>query len=88
MWFATPSSQWTSTTYSLPVSRRAHRNFDLTEPTYGPIEFELRDVQMVGASLSGIAMVRNLQNKRFSTDQQELRLCTVSDFAAVANFAR
>src|SRR5208283_3915671 len=22
MWFATPSSQWTSTTYSLPVSRR------------------------------------------------------------------
>ena len=22
MWFATPSSQWTCTTYSLPVSRR------------------------------------------------------------------
>jgi hypothetical protein len=22
MWFATPSSQWTLTTYSLPVSRR------------------------------------------------------------------
>jgi hypothetical protein len=26
MWIATPSSQWTSTTYSLPVSRRTHRN--------------------------------------------------------------
>jgi hypothetical protein len=26
MWIATPSSQRTSTTYSLPVSRRTHRN--------------------------------------------------------------
>jgi uncharacterized protein len=26
MWFATPSSRWTSTTYSLPVSRRTQRN--------------------------------------------------------------
>jgi hypothetical protein len=25
---------------------------DLTEPAYGPIEFELRDLQMVGASLA------------------------------------
>jgi hypothetical protein len=24
MWFATPSSQWTCTTYSLPVSRRTY----------------------------------------------------------------
>lgn len=31
----------------------------------GPIEFELRNVQMVGASLTGTAMVRKLQNKRF-----------------------
>ena len=33
--------------------------------TREPIEFELRNVQMVGASLTGTAMVRNLQNKRF-----------------------
>jgi VanZ family protein len=26
MWIATPSSQWTSTTYPLPVSWRSHRN--------------------------------------------------------------
>src|SRR5579863_9224029 len=26
MWIASPSSQWTLTTYSLPVSRRTHRN--------------------------------------------------------------
>jgi hypothetical protein len=38
---------------------------DLTEPAYGPVEFELRNVQMVGASLTGTAMVRNLQNRRF-----------------------
>jgi hypothetical protein len=72
----------------IQILYREYLGSDLTESAYGPIEFELRDVQMVGASLSGIAMVRNLQNKRFSTDQQELRLCTVSDFAAVANFAR
>ena len=38
---------------------------DVTEPAYGPVEFELREVQMVGASLTGTAMVRNLQNRRF-----------------------
>jgi hypothetical protein len=38
---------------------------DVTEPGYGPVEFELREVQMVGASLTGTAMVRNLQNRRF-----------------------
>jgi hypothetical protein len=37
----------------------------VTEPAYGPVEFELREVQMVGASLTGTAMVRNLQNSRF-----------------------
>ena len=38
---------------------------DVTEPAYGPVEFELREVRMVGASLTGTAMVRNLQNRRF-----------------------
>jgi hypothetical protein len=31
MWIATPSSQWTSTTYSLPVSRRTHRHCGLSK---------------------------------------------------------
>ena len=39
---------------------------DLTEPAYGPVEFQLSNVQMVGTSLTGTAVVRNLQNKRFS----------------------
>jgi hypothetical protein len=44
---------------------REYLGSDLTEPAYGPIEFELRNVQMVGASLTCTAMVRNPQNKRF-----------------------
>jgi hypothetical protein len=49
----------------IDILYREYLGSDLTEPAYGPVEFELRNVQMVGASLSGTAMVRNLQNKRF-----------------------
>jgi hypothetical protein len=49
----------------IQVLYREYLGTDLTEPAYGPIEFELREVQMVGASLTGTSMVRNLQNKRF-----------------------
>jgi hypothetical protein len=44
---------------------REYLRNDLTAPAFGPIEFELRDVQVVGASLTGTAMVRNLQKRRF-----------------------
>ncbi|WP_074132505.1 DUF1833 family protein [Bradyrhizobium sp. NAS96.2] len=47
------------------VLYREYLGSDLTEPAYGPIEFELRSVQMVGPSLTGTVMVKNLQNKRF-----------------------
>ncbi|WP_375782937.1 DUF1833 family protein [Bradyrhizobium sp. Pha-3] len=49
----------------IQVLYREYLGSDLTEPAYGPIEFELRSVQMVGASLTGTVMVKNLQNKRF-----------------------
>jgi Domain of unknown function (DUF1833) len=49
----------------IQILYREYLGSDLTEPAYGPIEFELRNVQMVGASLTGTAMMRNLQNKRF-----------------------
>jgi hypothetical protein len=49
----------------IQVLYREYLSTDLTEPAYGPVEFELREVQMVGASLTGTAMVKNLQNKRF-----------------------
>jgi hypothetical protein len=47
-----------------PLEKDVAFGSDLTEPACGPIEFELRNVQMGGASLTGTAMVRNLQNKR------------------------
>ncbi|MGY4259763.1 hypothetical protein ACVI1L_006831 [Bradyrhizobium sp. USDA 4516] len=49
----------------IQVLYREYLGSDLTEPAYGPIEFELRSVQMVAASLTGTVMVKNLQNKRF-----------------------
>lgn len=49
----------------ISVLYREYLGSDLTEPAYGPVEFELKNVQMVGASLTGTVMVKNLQNKRF-----------------------
>jgi hypothetical protein len=49
----------------IQVLYREYLSSDLTEPAYGPVEFELREVQMSGTSLTGTAMVKNLQNKRF-----------------------
>jgi Domain of unknown function (DUF1833) len=49
----------------IQVKYREYLGSDLTEPAYGPIEFVLSNVQMVGTSLTGNAMVKNLQNKRF-----------------------
>ena len=49
----------------IQVLYREYLLSDLTEPPYGPVEFELREVQMAGASLTGTAMVKNLQNNRF-----------------------
>jgi hypothetical protein len=48
------------------VVYREYLSSDLTEPACGPVECELREVQMTGTSLAGAAMVKNLQNKRFS----------------------
>ena len=49
----------------IDVLYREYLSSDLTEPAYGPVEFELREVQMTGTSLTGTVMVKNLQNKRF-----------------------
>lgn len=49
----------------LKVIYREYLSSDLTEPAYGPVEFLLKNVQMVGASLTGTAMVAMLLNKRF-----------------------
>lgn len=49
----------------IQILYREYLGSDLTEPAYGPIEFQLSNVQMVGASLTGTAMVKNLTNKRF-----------------------
>jgi hypothetical protein len=49
----------------IQILYREYLASDLTEPAYGPVEFMLSNVQMVGAALTGTAMVKNLQNKRF-----------------------
>lgn len=49
----------------ITVLYREYLGSDLSEPAYGPVEFELREVKVVGASMSGTVMVKNLQNKRF-----------------------
>lgn len=49
----------------IQILYREYLGSDLTEPAYGPVEFQLSNVQMVGASLTGTAVVKNLQNKRF-----------------------
>jgi hypothetical protein len=49
----------------IQVLYREYLSSDLTEPAYGPITFQLTNVQMVGARLTGVAVVKNLQNKRF-----------------------
>jgi hypothetical protein len=44
---------------------------DLTEPVCGSVEFELTSVQTIGTMLSGIVVVKNLQNKRFPAYHEE-----------------
>jgi hypothetical protein len=48
----------------IQILYRQYLGSDLSEPAYA-VEFELREVQMVGTALTGNAMVRNLQDKRF-----------------------
>ncbi|MEN3286565.1 MAG: hypothetical protein V7634_865 [Bradyrhizobium sp.] len=50
---------------------REYLGSDLTEPAYGPVEFELTSVQMTGTTLSGIVVPKNLQNKRVPRIYQE-----------------
>ncbi len=49
----------------IQIYYREYLASDLTQPAYGPVNFELTSVQMVGTSLTGTAVVKNLQNKRF-----------------------
>lgn len=49
----------------IQIYYREYLSSDLTEPAYGPVEFQLSNVVMTGSSLTGTAMVKNLQNKRF-----------------------
>jgi hypothetical protein len=49
----------------IQVLYREYLASDLTEPAYGPVEFELRNIAMTGTQLTGQVMVKNLINKRF-----------------------
>lgn len=49
----------------IKVTFRQYLSSDLTEPAYGPVEFILKDVQMVAATLTGNVVVSMLTSKRF-----------------------
>jgi Domain of unknown function (DUF1833) len=49
----------------IDVLYREYLGSDLTEPAYGPVQFELTRVQMTGATLTGTVVVKSLHNKRF-----------------------
>lgn len=49
----------------ITVLYRQYLNTDLTQPAFGPVGYILSNVVMVGASLSGTVVVKNLSNKRF-----------------------
>ncbi len=60
----------------IDVLYREYLSSDLTEPAYGPVEFELREVQMTGTSLTGTVMVKESAEQAFSAQEpvhQELR---------------
>lgn len=54
----------------IKVSYREYLSSDLTAPAYGPVEFLLKEVSMVGASLTGTATVAMFTNKRFPRQDQ------------------
>ncbi|BAM87446.1 unnamed protein product [Bradyrhizobium oligotrophicum S58] len=49
----------------IDVLYREYIGSDLTNPAYGPVQFELRNIQMTGPTLAGTVIEKNLQNKRF-----------------------
>jgi hypothetical protein len=68
----------------IQIPYRGYLLSDPTEPAYGPIEFELREVQMIGASLTGTVMVHSPQNRRFpklnkNYDTCNSRVCSPGD---------
>lgn len=44
---------------------RQYTSDDLTSPAFGPVEFQLMNIVMKGTTLTGTAVAKNLQNKRF-----------------------
>ncbi|MGE0038063.1 MAG: DUF1833 family protein [Xanthobacteraceae bacterium] len=54
---------------------RRYRSDDTSEPSYGPVEYLMRSVEIVGQSVSGLARLDNLANRRFPN-----RRITVEDF--------
>lgn len=49
----------------LIVEYREYRSDDLTAPCYGPVAFNMRKVKMTGTSLTGVAKLDDLANRKF-----------------------
>jgi hypothetical protein len=52
---------------------REYRSDDLATPCYGPVEFVIRNAMMVGATITGMARLDNLANKKFPSKVYTLR---------------
>ncbi len=59
---------------------RRYRSDDPSEPSYGPVEYLMRSVEIAGQSVSGLARLDNLANRRFPN-----RRVTVEDFPGLQN---
>lgn len=54
---------------------RQYRSDDLTEPCFGPVQFNVRRVTMTGTRIQGVARIDDLVNKKFPS-----RVYTIKDF--------
>lgn len=49
----------------MTVIYRQYRSDDLTEPCFGPVQFTMKSVKMVGGKITGKAQLAELQNRKF-----------------------
>jgi hypothetical protein len=57
---------------------REYVSDDLTAPSYGPVEFVINNVKIKGQSVTGVARIDNLSNKKFPS-----RVYTLNEFPSL-----
>lgn len=70
----------TQTRADLTAIYRQYRSDDTTEPCYGPVQFVVKKVTLVGTRLEGQAQLKNLSNLKFPN-----KVFTLDEFPGLAN---